>query len=409
MAISSTALGSSSTTSTVRVWSWFSGKPRSLSAFFSAERPTGFSRRAAAPPGKAMGPWGAPEMTTTGTLPRVACSRMPARKAQPSVPGSWASTVMRSRSWWGAIARPCSAPEARSTAKPSACRRLRTRSAASSSSSTTSATRSLTSGVGAAAEAAPTPEVNERVALVVEDDDDAADLVRNLLQAEGFAVLRASGAEQGLAMAPHQDLDLITVDAQLPGTDGWAFLAGIREHATLGKVPVVVISGAPQGPIALPGGAAALLEKPVGRSALKKALSDLGFPENQDQTRTVLVVDDDPKAVELIAMNLPSPAYATVRAYSGREAILLAHRVRPDLILLDLMMPDVTGFNVVQALQDDPSTASIPILVITAREITELDRQVLNVDPGHVVRIIEKAGFNSSDFMAEVRHALPQT
>jgi CheY-like chemotaxis protein len=72
------------------------------------------------------------------------------------------------------------------------------------------------------------------------------------------------------------------------------------------------------------------------------------------------------------------------------------------------MMPDVTGFDVVQRLQDDPSTAGIPILVVTAREITELDRQVLNADPSHVVRIIEKAGFNKTDFMAEVRRALPQ-
>jgi CheY-like chemotaxis protein len=122
----------------------------------------------------------------------------------------------------------------------------------------------------------------------------------------------------------------------------------------------------------------------------------------------VLVVDDDPKAVELIAVNLPCPAYATVRAYSGQEAIVLAHRVRPDLILLDLMMPDVTGFDVVQTLQDDPSTASIPIVVITAMQVTEMDRQVLNSDANHAVRIIEKARFNSADFLAEVRHALPQ-
>jgi CheY-like chemotaxis protein len=262
----------------------------------------------------------------------------------------------------------------------------------------------------AATETAPAPEVNQRVALVVEDDNDAADLMRNLLQAEGFAVLRASSAEQGLAMAPHQDLDLITVDAQLPGTDGWAFLAGIRDNATLGKVPVVVISGAPQGPpVALPAGAAALLQKPLSRSALKKALTGLGFQEDQDQTRTVLVVDDDPKAVEVIAAFLPSPTYATVRAYGGQEAIVLARRMRPDLILLDLMMPDISGFNVIQTLQDDPSTARIPILVITAKRVTALDRQALSADPGHVVRIIEKAGFNSSDFMAEVRHALQHT
>jgi len=257
-------------------------------------------------------------------------------------------------------------------------------------------------------EAAAPPETISRVALLVEYDDDAADLMSNLLEAEGFVVLHASSAEEALQMAPQQSLDLITLGTQLPVLDGWQFLATMREDATLGRVPVVVISGTSVGPLALAGGAAAVLEKPLNRSALKMALTDLGFHDAQDQTRTVLVVDDDPKAVELIALNLPSPAYATVRAYSGQEAIVLAHRVRPDLILLDLMMPDVTGFDVVQRLQDDPSTADIPILVVTARKITELDRQVLNADPSHVVRIIEKAGFNRTDFLAEVRHALPR-
>jgi CheY-like chemotaxis protein len=210
-------------------------------------------------------------------------------------------------------------------------------------------------------------------------------------------------------MAPQQSLDLITVDIQLPGIDGWQFVTSIRGDASLGKVPVVVISGTSQSPpVALAGGAAAVLEKPISRAALKKALTNMGFHDAQDQTRTVLVVDDDPKAVEVIAAYLPAPAYATVRAYSGQEAIALAHRVRPDLILVDLMMPYVTGFDVVQTLQDDPSTAGIPILVVTAREITELDRQVLNADPSHAIHIIEKAGFNRADFLAEVRHALLQ-
>jgi len=80
--------------------------------------------------------------------------------------------------------------------------------------------------------------------------------------------------------------------------------------------------------------------------------------------------------------------------------------MQPDLILLDLMMPDVTGFDVVRALQSDPGTADIPILVVTAKHVTETDRQALNADPVHAIRIIEKAGFNRTDFLAEVRRAL---
>ena len=96
-----------------------------------------------------------------------------------------------------------------------------------------------------------------------------------------------------------------------------------------------------------------------------------------------------------------------MRAYGGREAIVLAHRMRPDLILLDLIMPDVTGFEVVQELKSDPATADIPILVITAKQVTALDREIFQADPRHAIHVIEKAGFNRADFMTEVRHALP--
>jgi PAS domain S-box-containing protein len=255
---------------------------------------------------------------------------------------------------------------------------------------------------------AAAPKIIDRVALVVEDDDYAANLVSNLLDAEGFTVLRASSAEEALMMAPQQVLNLITLGTDLPGIDGWQFLATIREDATLGKVPVVVVSGTSDGPLALAGGAGAVLEKPVSHSALKLAVTNVSFHDKAGRTRTVLVVDDDPRAVELIAAHLTIPAYVVVRAYGGREAIALTHRVQPDLILLDLIMPEVSGFDVVRVLKSDPSTAGIPILVVTAGEITAVDRQALNADPGHAIRIIRKAGLNATDFMAEVRRALSQ-
>jgi CheY-like chemotaxis protein len=260
----------------------------------------------------------------------------------------------------------------------------------------------------ASVEKAAAFENHKRVALVVEDGDEAASLVCVILEAAGFATLRASTAEEALAMAPPKGLDLITLNTQLPGMDGWKLLAGIRGDPAWVKVPVVVIGDEGGNPTVLADAAATVLKKPISRASLKKALTTLGFYEAHDRTHTVLVVDDDPKSVELIATYLPPPTYETVRAYSGQEAITVARRVQPDLILLDLMMPNVTGFEVVQALQDDPSTAGIPILVVTAREITSLDRQVLNADPTQAVRIIEKAGLNRTGFMAEVRRALQQ-
>jgi PAS domain S-box-containing protein len=254
----------------------------------------------------------------------------------------------------------------------------------------------------------PAAATRERTALVIEDDPMAADLLRLLLQAEGFTVLLATSAEAALRIAPEQALSLITLDVQLPGMDGWEFLAAIREHPVLAHVPVVVISGTAASNMALSGGAAAILQKPVSHVDLKASLAHLGLHEVAHRTRTVLVVDDDAKAVELIAAILPTPSYAIVRAYGGGEAIILAQRLRPDLILLDLMMPEVSGFDVVRALQRDPETAHIPILVVTAKQVTVQDREALHADGDRVVHIIDKAGFNRQGFLAEVRRALPE-
>jgi CheY-like chemotaxis protein len=247
----------------------------------------------------------------------------------------------------------------------------------------------------------------ERTALVVEDDDRAADLVRLLLEAEGFVVLRAVSGEAALEMAPRQTLSLITLDIQLPGIDGWEFLMRIGENSALAQVPVVIISGLAEGNLALKSGAAAVLQKPISRILLKASLANLGLHPAKERIHTVLVVDDDPKAVELICKFLTVPDYAVVRAYSGSEAITLAQTLKPDLILLDLMMPEMSGFEVVKILQANGDTAGIPIVVVTAKLVTAMDRAELNSAAGKVIQIVDKAGFNSERFIAEVRRSLP--
>src|SRR5207253_339009 len=124
--------------------------------------------------------------------------------------------------------------------------------------------------------------------LIVEDDDQAAELVRLLLEAEGFNVLRAASAEEALVMAPQQTLSLITLDLQLPGINGWEFLQKIRDSITLTCVPVVVISSLPVTNLALSRGAAAVLEKPFGRAQLKASLAELNLEATPDRAHTIL-------------------------------------------------------------------------------------------------------------------------
>jgi CheY-like chemotaxis protein len=247
---------------------------------------------------------------------------------------------------------------------------------------------------------------DERVALMVEHDDMAAELLQPMLEAEGFRVVRAASAEAALRLAPQQTLKLITLAIELPGIDGWEFLQRISANDALSSVPVVIVASKDYSDMALNKGASAVLQKPVSHAQLKDSLQQMGLHPVPQHTHTVLIVDDDPNAVELIATFLPAPAYAVVRAYGGSEAIALARKLHPDLILLDLMMPEVSGFDVVDALQRNLDTARIPVLVVTAKQIAPQDRAALNRQAGNLIRIVEKAGFDKQRFIAEVRRAL---
>jgi len=244
-------------------------------------------------------------------------------------------------------------------------------------------------------------------ALVVEDDFTAAELIRVQLEAQGFEVLHAASAEAALALAVQQPLSLITLDVMLPNMDGWEFLSRLKQVPALAPIPVVIISIVPDRKKGLALGAAAVMQKPFSRQELHESLVELGlFPAAQGQTLKVLVVDDDPKAVDLIALRILGMATTVLRAYGGREAIDIARRELPDLIVLDLMMPGVNGFDVVEALNEQPQTARIPIVVVTAKYITDEDRARLNP---RETTIMEKAEVSSDQFIAEVRRALSRS
>jgi PAS domain S-box-containing protein len=258
----------------------------------------------------------------------------------------------------------------------------------------------------ATAPAAPRLEAlaGTRTALVVEDDVKSADLISVQLEAEGFTVLHAASAEAALVLAMQQPLSLITVDILLPQMDGWELLGRLKQVPELRRIPVLIISIAADRNRAFALGAAAVMQKPISRQELYESLVDLGvFPVSLGRTLRVLVVDDDPKAVELIAVRIVGLASTVLRAYGGREAIDAARHELPDVIVLDLMMPEVSGFDVVEALQEHPDTARIPILVVTAKHITAEDRTKLS---GHAATIMEKAEFDPDRFTAEVRRAM---
>ncbi|MDN3921741.1 hybrid sensor histidine kinase/response regulator [Roseateles violae] len=244
------------------------------------------------------------------------------------------------------------------------------------------------------------------LALIIEDDDGAAALLRLQLQAQGFRSYRVGSAEQALAIAGELRPDLITLDILLPGMDGWEFLARMKELPQWSEVPVVVVSVRDDGERAYALGASLSLQKPVSLEALRRGLQRIVPRPGQPAGLTALVIDDDAKAVELLARQLHQLGCVVLRAYGGAEGIELVRRCRPDLILLDLEMPEVNGFKVVEALKQDPGSADIPVMIVTARELGLADRQRLS---GKVWELLSKDELQEGRFAAEVRRALGQS
>ncbi|TFC26614.1 response regulator [Cryobacterium sp. TMT1-3] len=246
----------------------------------------------------------------------------------------------------------------------------------------------------------------KHVALVIEDDAKSAEVLRLLLEAEGFRVIVAPSGEEGLALAPHQHLSLITLDIRLPGMDGWGFLLRLHEFSDLAAVPIVIIAGDTDVSLALTHGAAAVLEKPISRAALQQSLDVLGLSPDARRTRRVLVADDDPETVDVIARFLTRPEYAVERAFTKNDAIEMAQRLHPDLVLLNLMMEGFSGYQVVLALQSDPETEHIPVLVVTGKQLTRQELAAVDSDPTQPVRVLGTKNFNRRAFIDEVNRAL---
>jgi CheY-like chemotaxis protein len=243
-----------------------------------------------------------------------------------------------------------------------------------------------------------------RTALVVESNYESAALIRVQLEAEGFAVVHAPSAEEAILVAEREPLSLVTLDVLMPEGDGWSVLKRLKSIPRLKHVPVVIISILADRTKGFAMGAAAVMQSPVSRQELYDSLVELGLlavsPEGKIR---VLIVDDDPKSVELIAVHIHELASEVFRAYGGRDAIAIAERELPDLILLDLMMPEVNGFDVVDALNKNQATARIPLIVVTASDLTLEERMRLN---GGVTAVMGKAGFDGKRFLSEVRRAM---
>ena len=249
---------------------------------------------------------------------------------------------------------------------------------------------------------APQPRVDEPVAglkevLVIDDDPQARQLIARHLQREGFTPILASSGSEGLALARQRRPLAITLDVIMPDMDGWAVLSELQSDRALADVPVIMLTilGDSQRGYAL--GASAFLQKPIEAARLASALRAVGAP--RDRSGRVLVVDDDEATRLILRRHLQHNNWTVTTASNGRVALECLAEERPDIILLDLMMPEMDGFQFLEHLRANASTRSIPVVVISAKDMDDEERSQLN---GHVSRVIDKRGQASTAFLPEV-------
>jgi len=253
-------------------------------------------------------------------------------------------------------------------------------------------------------ESSEVPAGDPPLALVVDDDETARELLDLTLRAEGYRVMVTSSGEEALVCARRYRPALITLDVFLPGIDGWEVLRAIRGDPTTADIPVVMVTISGERRTAFGLGAVEHLVKPVDRALLLGALAKRNFTAKLKEGPVhVLVVDDDGAHRSLMRAALEPSGFVVTAVGTGREAISVARTGRVDLVLLDLVLPDISGIEVVQAIRDDARVRDIPILLVTASEIDEASRNRLN---GDVASVLAKATLDVSALKGEIERVV---
>jgi signal transduction histidine kinase/CheY-like chemotaxis protein len=224
--------------------------------------------------------------------------------------------------------------------------------------------------------------------LVVEDDPGAVRLLRAYLEPEGIELRVAEDAETALALARSHRPNAIVLDVILPGIDGWDLLRTLKGDRELRDIPVVIVTVVDERELGFALGAVDYLVKPVSRDALLGAMARYSPSSATPHAAVrVLAIDDEPAALDLIEAAAVPAGFVLARAKSGAEGLAMARATPPDLIICDLLMPELDGFEVIAALHAGEQTRDVPILVLTAHSLTATEKQQLN---GQILGTIAK-------------------
>ncbi|HEY9665996.1 MAG TPA: response regulator, partial [Coleofasciculaceae cyanobacterium] len=239
--------------------------------------------------------------------------------------------------------------------------------------------------------------VGAKTVLVIDDDPTVHDLMQRFLAKEGYWVESAVSGEEGLRLARELQPDAITLDVMMPSMDGWVVLSQLKADAELADIPVIMLTMVDNKNMGYALGASDYLTKPLDRGRLSAILKKYRCDR---PPCPILLVEDDAAIREMMRRTLEKEGWTVTEAENGLIALELIEDNRPELILLDLMMPKMDGFAFVNELQKNPSWRSIPVVVLTAKDLTAEDHLQLN---GYVENILEKGAYSCEELLSLVR------
>ena len=251
----------------------------------------------------------------------------------------------------------------------------------------------------AAADHAPRT-THHGIVLVIDDDPSVHDLMRRSLEKDGFRVEVAADGKRGLELAKQLKPAVITLDVMMPHQDGWSVLTALKADPATAGIPVIMLTIVDDKQMGFALGAADYFTKPIDFQRLHNVLEKYRKPAGQ---QAVLVIEDDPSAREMLRRTLEKDGWKVTEAQNGKVGLEQLDDGAPALILLDLMMPEMDGFEFLDTLRQRKDGQGIPVIVITAKDLTEEDHRRLN---GGVERIIQKGATSQSEVLDLVRSVM---
>lgn len=238
------------------------------------------------------------------------------------------------------------------------------------------------------------------LALIVEDSPQAAELLRMHIESAGYRVEVAHDGAEAIEKAKLLHPNVITLDLLLPVKDGWQVMKELKRHPLCKHIPIIIVSIIDEKNLGFSLGAVDYFVKPVSKEELLAAMDRVRLqPRAEARVPKVLVIDDDRAATDLIEVILGTEGYEVLKAYNGREGLECALRETPDIIILDLIMPEMSGVSVAYQLKQNPMTRSIPIIILTSMEVDDEMQQQLG---NYVAGLMRKASFTKRDLLREL-------